>query len=292
MTGDAHPATADARNVTGDAGPAQVRVAAVGDVHLGAGLGGYLRPHLERLPEAADVLLLAGDLTQYGTQAEARVVAEEFAGLALPVIAVLGNHDYQSDQDAQVAGILADSGITVLDGSNTIVSLPGPRRDVMAGQDVRLGVAGVKGFGTGFPGRSAAEFGEPQMKAFVRYAKDQAAALGQALADLDADVRIALMHYAPVPDTLIGEPPEIYPFLGSHFLAEAADAAGADLIVHGHAHAGTERGRTPAGIEVRNVALPVLQRPGTTGPRATDPPAIYPYAIYAITAGGEVTDCA
>jgi Icc-related predicted phosphoesterase len=249
-----------------------VRVAAVGDVHLGEDLAGHLRPRLEQLPEQADVLLLAGDLTRYGTSAEMRVVAREFAGLGLPVVAVLGNHDYQSGQETEAAVILAGSGITVLDGSATVLTLPGAG---LSPNGARLGVAGVKGYGTGFPGRCAAEFGEPQTKSFVRHSKDQAAALGAALADLGADVRIALTHYSPVPDTLAGEPLEIYPFLGSYFLAEAADSAGADLMLHGHAHHGTEQGLTPAGIPVRNVALPVLRRP---------------YAIYGLTAGGRVTN--
>lgn len=267
----------EARSVTGDAGRGQARVAAVGDVHLNAQRAGQLRPRLEWLPEVADVLLLAGDLTVYGTVSEARVAAAEFARLGLPVVAILGNHDYHSGREAEIASILTDSGITVLDGSGTVLTLSGPgpgaAPDTRAG--LRLGIAGVKGFGTGFPGRCAAEFGEPETKAFVGYSKAQAAALGQALADLDADVRIALTHFAPVPDTLAGEPPEIYPFLGSYFLAEAADAAGADLFVHGHAHSGTEHGLTPGGIPVRNVALPVLRRP---------------CAIYGVAAGAQVAD--
>jgi Icc-related predicted phosphoesterase len=263
--------------VTGDAGRGQVRVAAVGDMHLNAERAGHLRPRLEWLPEAADVLLLAGDLTVYGTVGEARLAATEFGRLGLPVVAILGNHDYHSGRETEIASILADSGITVLNGSGTVLTLagPGPGAALDPRSGLRLGIAGIKGFGTGFPGRCAAEFGEPETKAFVRHAKAQAALLGQALAGLDADVRIALTHYAPVPDTLAGEPPEIYPFLGSYFLAEAADAAGADLFVHGHAHSGTEHGLTPAGIPVRNVALPVLRRS---------------CGIYGVAAGGQVTD--
>jgi Icc-related predicted phosphoesterase len=225
-----------------------MRVAAVGDVHLGEDLRGRLRPRLSGLSEAADVLLLAGDLTQHGTVAEAQVVAEEFAGLGVPVAAVLGNHDYHSGQEAEITKLLTDSGMTVLEGSGTVFDLPGGR----------LGVAGSKGFGGGFPGRCASEFGEPEMKAFVRHSKELAASLAEALQGLDSGTRIALTHYAPVPDTLAGEPPEIYAFLGSYFLAEAGDACGADLMLHGHAHAGTEKGLTPGGVAVRNVALPVL----------------------------------
>ena len=227
-----------------------IRVAAVGDVHLAPDVQRRIRPHLAGIGEHADVLLLAGDLTQHGTVTEAEVVAAEFAGLEVPVVAVLGNHDYQCDMQDEVTALLRASGMTVLEGAGLVLDLPGGR----------LGVAGSKGFGGGFPGRCATEFGEPEMKAFVRHSRRLAAALGEALRDLDADFRVALTHYSPVPDTLAGEPPEIYPFLGSYFLAEAADSANADLLIHGHAHAGSEYGTTPGGAPVRNVALPVLQR--------------------------------
>jgi Icc-related predicted phosphoesterase len=227
-----------------------IRVAAVGDVHLGEDLRGRLRPRFENIAGDADVLLLAGDLTQHGTVAEAEVVADEFAGLGVPVVAVLGNHDYHSDSEEQISKLLTSADMTVLEGSGVVFDLPGGR----------LGVAGTKGFGVGFPGRCGSEFGEPEMKAFVRHSKDLAAGLGEALAGLDADVTVSLTHYSPVKDTLAGEPPEIYAFLGSYFLAEAADSAGVDLMVHGHAHAGTEKGISPGGVSVRNVALPVLRR--------------------------------
>jgi Icc-related predicted phosphoesterase len=227
-----------------------IRVAAVGDVHLGPDVRGTLRPHLEEIGDCADVLLLAGDLTQHGTPEEAAVVVTEFRDLAVPVIAVLGNHDYQCDSSEEITRMLEGAGITVLEGSGVVLSLPGGR----------LGVAGTKGFGGGFPGRCGSEFGEPEMKAFVRHSRRLADGLGRALRGLDADFRVALTHYSPVADTLAGEPPEIYPFLGSYFLAEAADGAAADLAVHGHAHAGQECGVTPGGIGVRNVALPVIRR--------------------------------
>jgi Icc-related predicted phosphoesterase len=237
-----------------------IRVAAVGDVHLAEDLRGSLRPQFAGIAEHADVLLLAGDLTRHGDLPEARVVAAEFGGLPVPVVAVLGNHDYQSDLNGEITGVLQDAGISVLEGTGVVLSLPGGR----------LGVAGTKGFGGGFPGRSGSEFGEPEMKAFVRHSRLLAEGLARALKELDADVRVALTHYSPVEDTLAGEPPEIYPFLGSYFLAEAADSVPADLAVHGHAHAGTEKGRTPGGVPVRNVALPVLRRP---------------YAVYCLGAG-------
>jgi Icc-related predicted phosphoesterase len=227
-----------------------IRVAAVGDVHLAPDIRGRIRPHLADISEQADVLLLAGDLTQHGTVPEAEVVVEEFADLGIPVAAVLGNHDYQCDSEDEIIALLREGGMIVLNGSGVELDLPSGR----------LGVAGGKGFGGGFPHRCASEFGEPEMKAFVRHSRLLAEAIGKALRDLSADYRVALTHYSPVAETLEGEPPEIYPFLGSYFLAEAADSANVDLCVHGHAHAGSECGTTPGGAPVRNVALPVLKR--------------------------------
>lgn len=227
-----------------------IRVAAVGDVHLDQDMVGRFRPALEELLDHADVLLLAGDLTRHGTEAEARCVATEFGGVGVPVIAVLGNHDYHCDEVPQVVSVLADAGITVLEGTSTVLTING----------VRLGVAGAKGFGGGFAGRCASAFGEPEMKAFVQTTQAIADQLGQALRDMECDVRVALTHYAPVPDTLAGEPLEIYPFLGSYLLGQAIDSAPTALAVHGHAHIGTERGMTPGGVRVRNVAQPVIRQ--------------------------------
>ncbi|MET8360592.1 metallophosphoesterase [Micromonospora sp. NPDC005171] len=227
-----------------------IRIAAVGDVHLDEDVVGRFRPALEELPECADVLLLAGDLTRHGTEAEARCVAEEFGGLAVPVVTVLGNHDHQCDQVPQVVKVLEDAGITVLEGNGVVLDCAGGR----------LGIAGVKGFGGGFAGRCASDFGEPEMKAFVRTTTDSADRLGAALRSLDCDMLVALTHYSPVPDTLAGEPLEIYPFLGSYQLGQAIDSAPTALAVHGHAHAGTERGTTPGGVRVRNVAHPVIKQ--------------------------------
>jgi Icc-related predicted phosphoesterase len=227
-----------------------IRIAAVGDVHMDQDVVGRFRPALERLPEHADALLLAGDLTRHGSESEARCVATEFGGLEVPVVAVLGNHDYHCDEVPQVITILEDAGITVLEGTNTVLRCDGGR----------LGIAGVKGFGGGFAGKCASEFGEPEMKAFIRTTSGIAEQLNAALLELECDVRVALTHYAPVPDTLAGEPPEIYPFLGSYLLGQAIDSAPTTLAVHGHAHAGTERGTTPGGVRVRNVAHPVIKQ--------------------------------
>ncbi|GII59639.1 metallophosphoesterase [Planotetraspora thailandica] len=226
-----------------------LRVAAVADIHLGEDLRGHYRKTLAGIEERADVLLVGGDLTRHGTFEEGRLVADELGGLPIPVVAVLGNHDYHSDADQEIIAVLRDAGITVLDDDAVTIPLNG----------VRLGVAGGKGFGGGFAGKCASEFGEPETKAFVRHTKEIAERWRLALKGLDADTKVVLSHYSPVKDTLLGEPPEIYPFLGSYLLAEAADAEGADLIVHGHAHSGTEKGITPGGIRVRNVALPVIE---------------------------------
>ncbi|MGC4893056.1 metallophosphoesterase family protein [Micromonospora sp. DT31] len=227
-----------------------IRIAAVGDVHLDEDVVGRFRPALEQLPDSADVLLLAGDLTRHGTEAEARCVAREFGDLGVPVVTVLGNHDHQCDQVPQVVKVLEDAGITVLEGTGTVVECAGGR----------LGVAGVKGFGGGFAGRCASDFGEPEMKSFVRTTRESADALAAALLSLDCDALVALTHYSPVPDTLVGEPPEIYPFLGSYQLGQAIDSAPTALALHGHAHHGTERGTTPGGVLVRNVAHPVIKQ--------------------------------
>ncbi|MEU9647595.1 metallophosphoesterase [Streptomyces sp. NPDC048110] len=230
-----------------------IRVAAVGDIHMGPDSQGLLRPAFETLPDCADLLLLAGDLTRHGTPQEARVVAREVRDLPVPVVAVLGNHDHHDERPEEVTAILREAGVTVLEGENAVVDCAGGR----------VGIAGVKGFGGGFVGRSAGEFGEPVMKEFVRTTRRSADSLHAALKELDeADcaARVALTHFSPVADTLAGEPPEIHPFLGSYLLAEAIDTAGADLAVHGHAHLGAEHGMTAGGVRVRNVAQPVIRR--------------------------------
>jgi Icc-related predicted phosphoesterase len=227
-----------------------IRIAAVGDVHVDQDVVGRFRPALEHLPEHADVLLMAGDLTRHGTESEARCVATEFGGLGVPVVAVLGNHDYHCNDVPQVVKVLEEAGITVLEGTSTVLECGGER----------LGIAGAKGFGGGFAGRCASEFGEPEMKAFIRTTSAIADRLGAALRGMDCDVRVALTHYAPVPDTLAGEPLEIYPFLGSYLLGQAIDSAPTSLALHGHAHLGTERGATPGGVRVRNVAHPVIKQ--------------------------------
>ncbi len=227
-----------------------IRVAAVGDIHVGTDAAGTFRSRLAHLGEQADLFLVAGDLTRRGTVEEAEVVGAELADLPVPAFAVLGNHDFESDAADAVVEKLESGGVHVLEGTAARCEVNG----------ARVGIAGVKGFGGGFPGRCGSEFGEQEMKAFIQHTRETAERLQAALESIaDADLRVALMHYAPVEETLVGEHCEIYPFLGSYLLAEAVDRGGAHLAVHGHAHGGSPRGTTPGGTPVRNVALPVIR---------------------------------
>jgi Icc-related predicted phosphoesterase len=227
-----------------------IRVAAFGDIHVGRESAGHVAEQFEHLPERADLLLIAGDLTKCGDPDEAAVLAAELEQAPIPKVAVLGNHDHHAERADEVVTVMEKAGVRVLEGTSTVVDVSG----------VRVGVAGAKGFGGGFAGACGTDFGEPEMKAFIRHTQAVAHSLEAALDELDADVRIALTHFSPVEDTLQGERLEIYPFLGSYLLGEAIDRAGADLAVHGHAHAGTEAGTTPGGVHVRNVARPVIRQ--------------------------------
>ena len=228
-----------------------IRIAAVGDIHVGVEPEPALRDAFASVHECADALLLAGDLTRCGTTAEAASLVDAVSDVTVPVVTVLGNHDHPADEPDQLIEVLEDGGITVLEGGGVVIETAGGR----------LGVAGVKGFGGGFAGRCASDFGEPEMKAFIRHTQQVSTNLRTALGALACDVRVALVHYSPVPETLAGEPLEIFPFLGSYLLAEAIDEAGADLSLHGHAHRGSEQGVTPGGVRVRNVAQAVIRAP-------------------------------
>jgi Icc-related predicted phosphoesterase len=227
-----------------------IRIAAVGDVHLDEDVVGRFRPALDELPEHADVLLLAGDLTRHGTESEARCVATEFGGLGVPVVTVLGNHDHQCDQVPQVVKVLEDVGITVLEGNGIVLECAGGR----------LGVAGVKGFGGGFGNATLQAFGEGQTKSFVQEAVHESLKLEAALSHLDTPKKVVIMHYAPVPDTLEGENIEIRPFLGTSRLSMPVDHYGAEAVFHGHAHHGAPSGKTKSGIPVYNVAMPLMTK--------------------------------
>lgn len=226
-----------------------IRIAAVGDLHYDRRSSGKITQHFPHLNGTADLLLLAGDLTQIGSVEEISVLADDLAESPIPVVAVFGNHDYHSNQEEKLSEILTRVGVTVLEKSAVTIDINGSS----------VGVMGLKGFGGGFMGACASDFGEREMKEFIRFTKAQADALRKGLDDLNTDYRIALTHYSPIENTLLGEKREIYPFLGSYLLAEAIDEGGADIAFHGHAHHGVEKGVTPGGIPVRNVALPVIR---------------------------------
>jgi Icc-related predicted phosphoesterase len=229
-----------------------IRIAAVGDLHVTARSRGTLRPPFLELAGRADALLLAGDLTHLGKTSEARILADELRDVPVPVVAVLGNHDFHSGEAAAIRRMLEDTGVLMLEGESATLDVRGER----------VGIAGVKGFGGGFAGACGHKFGEPEMKAFVQISEDEAARLETSLREIEScDYRIALLHYAPITATLEGERLEIFPFLGAYQLADALDRAGADLALHGHAHHGSPEGSTPGGIPVRNVAMPLIGRP-------------------------------
>lgn len=228
-----------------------VRVAAVGDIHVGVDSTGLFRPRIEAVSDHADLLLFAGDYTAWGAASEAAVLAHDLRDVDIAMFGVLGNHDYQSDENKQIVDVLGEAGLKILECDSATVEING----------VSVGIAGAKGFMGGFEGASGANFGEPEMKAFIRHTEEIAERFGEALGSLDTDIKIALLHYAPVPDTVVGEKPEISAWLGSYLLCEPIDAAGPDIVIHGHAHAGTFEGRTPGGIPVYNVAEQVIAKP-------------------------------
>lgn len=228
-----------------------VRIATAGDVHCGAHDAGRVRAQFADVHREADLLLLAGDLTNHGTPEEMRAVADGLGDVQLPVYAVFGNHDVHAQQEAEARAILEAAGITLLEQEVATLEVRG----------LSVGIAGAKGFCGGFRGGCASMFGEREMRLFLQPTLEAAAFFEGALRALDTDVRVALMHFAPVPDTLLGERWELFPFLGAHQLGTALDTAGADLALHGHAHRGTEQGQTPGGVPVRNVAQAVLRRP-------------------------------
>jgi uncharacterized protein len=226
---------------------ATLRVAAAGDVHA----AGPLREHLTRAFEAVDadcdVVLLAGDLTTHGLPEQAAVLAEACANLRTPVVAVLGNHDYHSGQAARVAEALVPGGIVVLDRSHSILEIG----------DLEVGVVGTKGFVGGFPGAEIPDFGEPTLRQIFSETSAEVDALERGLeAVAGCHKRIVLLHYAPIVDTIVGEPESIWAFLGSGRLAGPIGMHRPDLVVHGHAHHGTPQGLIGT-VPVHNVAVQV-----------------------------------
>jgi Icc-related predicted phosphoesterase len=230
-----------------------VRIAAVGDIHLGGkGSDAPLQILFGQVAEHADVLALCGDLTDRGDPEEARLMARALGTVAVPVVAVLGNHDYESGKEREVARILCDAGVHVLDGESFEV--------------LGVGFAGIKGFAGGFGRRALGPWGEGLIKQFVREALDEALKLETALGQLRTERRVALLHYSPIAATVQGEPLEIYPYLGSSRLEEPLLRYPVDVVFHGHAHHGSLEGRTMGDAPVYNVSMVLLQQSFPTQP--------------------------
>jgi Icc-related predicted phosphoesterase len=244
-----------------------LRVAAVADIHVKKTSAGMLQPLFAKATEEADVILLCGDLTDYGTSEEAKVLAKEITtSLRIPAIAVLGNHDLESNNEKELVSILTDAGVVVLDGDS--YELHG------------VGFAGVKGFAGGFGRRALGAWGEQIIKDFVHEAINESLKLEAALARLRTAQKIAVLHYSPIQATVEGEPLEIVAFLGSSRLEEPIDRYRVNAVFHGHAHRGSPEGRTKGAAPVYNVAMPVL---------VTNYPNRPPFRVVEIPVGEEVT---
>ena len=223
-----------------------VRFAAVGDLHCKKDSAGAFRELFAQASDAADALLLCGDLTDYGLPEEARILASELGAAKVPIVAVLGNHDFESDAQKDVCSILADAGVQVLDGEACEIH--------------GVGIAGVKGFAGGYGRATLGSWGERPIKTFVNEAIQEALKLESALAKLRTPERLAVLHYSPIEATVQGEPIEIFPFLGTSRLEEPLIRYPVSTVLHGHAHRGSPEGKTVNGTPVYNVALPLLKR--------------------------------
>jgi Icc-related predicted phosphoesterase len=223
-----------------------VRVAAVADLHCAKNSSGQLAPLLAQMNELADILLLGGDLTDFGLPEEAQILVRELNAIKVPMIGVLGNHDFESGKQDEVRKILIDAGVRMLDGDACEIK--------------GVGFAGVKGFAGGFGRATLGAWGEDIIKRFVQEAVNETLKLESALARLRMSQRIALLHYAPIQATVEGEPPEIFAFLGCGRLSEPLQRYGVTAVFHGHAHRGAPEGKTASGIPVYNVSLPLLRR--------------------------------
>jgi Icc-related predicted phosphoesterase len=227
--------------------PGIVRIAAMSDIHVSKTSQGALTSFFAQVSERADVLVMCGDLTDYGLPEEARVLAREVAtALRVPCVTVLGNHDFEAGKAEEVRQVLTDAGVTVLDGDACEIQ--------------GVGFAGVKGFCGGFGRGALGPWGEDIIKLFVREAVNEAFKLESALARLRTPHRVALLHYSPIRATVEGEPLEIFPYLGSSRLEEPLARYPVSAVIHGHAHNGALEGKTSSGVCVYNVAMPLLKK--------------------------------
>jgi Icc-related predicted phosphoesterase len=223
-----------------------ITLAAIGDLHVSETCHNRYRAMFEEISGVADVLALTGDLTNFGKTIEAEILAEDLRACTIPIVAVLGNHDYETGQADEVVRILQSAGVTHLDEQATVIE--------------GVGFAGAKGFIGGFGRGELGAFGEDAIKVFVDEARNEARLLENALRSLRTERVVAVLHYAPIPETVEGEPLEIYPFLGSSRLAHAIDRFdNVKAVVHGHAHRGAYSGRTPRGVPVFNCAQFVVE---------------------------------
>jgi Icc-related predicted phosphoesterase len=229
-------------------GSREIRIAAVGDLHYDATRGTSFRDMFAEVNRKADVLVLCGDMTTHGKPEQMAAFVQELAGVDIPIVSVLGNHDYEAGQFVEVTHILEERGIQVLDGQSIVID--------------GVGFCGTKGFAGGFGRGALAPFGELLIKEFVQAALDEALKIENGLRSLTTDIRICVLHYAPIFETIVGEPEVIWPFLGSSRLLQPIDTIGCDVVFHGHAHHGTIEAKTPSGIPVFNVAMPLLQERG------------------------------
>lgn len=223
----------------------KVRVAAMGDLHVHEKSSTPYKDIFIEISQKADVLALCGDLTHLGLPSEAERLADDLRNCRIPIVAVLGNHDFQSGRVDDVKRILREGNVTILDDEETL--------------EVKgVGFAGVKGFGGGFDRHMLTSFGEDAIKHFVTESVNESLKLEVALKSLDTERNVVVLHYAPITGTLVGEPPEIFPFLGSSRLAETIDRFQVNVVFHGHAHHGTYSGKTSRGIPVYNCCVQML----------------------------------
>jgi len=230
----------------------KTRIAAVGDIHVRDSDKGKWVEYFKEASKQADILVICGDLTDTGDESEAQILSEELRACTIPVVAVLGNHDFEKGRHKLIRQVVQKENVYVLDGEAVVIN--------------NIGFAGVKGFGGGFDNHMLSMFGEGAMKAFVQESVDEALRLDRALARLDAEYtcskKIAVLHYSPIKDTVVGEPEVIYPFLGSSRLAEPLNRRQVTAAFHGHAHVGALEGKTSNGVPVFNVSKPILMKSG------------------------------
>lgn len=229
-----------------------IRIAAVADLHLNTSTRpGELARRLAGISDRADLLLLPGDLTDNGSIEEEQMLADELATVEIPVVAVLGNHDFAARRPGDFSSYLAARGVRVLDGDAFELNIRGET----------LGIAGVRGFKGGFGEYALGETSEPETEAWVSLAQTEADKLRRGLERLQTRYRVAMLHYAPVRATVEGEHPETVPFYGSSLLCDPIDELRPDMVIHGHSHKGTHRGATPGGVPVYNVSAKVIGVP-------------------------------